>query len=250
MKKIFTLFLAIIVLLSFSEAGFAGVPGKTLSNAGFSKAPDSYELAKSKKKRRKSKSKKRGKSKGKGKEMQAAAGGGLFLGFPAGDFGTAYKMGFGLDVEGEYFLAPTFSAGLSTGYFSFKLKEDTITTGNAKVTPFLLKGNLYLSEGAFKPFIGLGVGMFYAHSKITVTVPTVIQNMVTGEDELFLLRTQFDDKQTKLGVAPNVGFLLGVTDNLNVMFNAKYNMMLSKETFGLPKNVSFIGVNLGVMLSF
>jgi opacity protein-like surface antigen len=249
MKKIFTLFLALVILLCFADEGIAAIPGKTLSNTGLSKAPDSYELAKSKKKRRKSK-RKGGKGKGKGKEMQAAVGGGLFLGLPAGDFGTAYKMGLGLDIEGEYFLAPTFSAGLSTGYFSFKFKSDSITSGNAKVTPFLLKGNIYLSEGAFKPYIGLGVGMFYAHSKITVTIPTLIQNMVTGEDELFLLRTQFDDKETKLGLAPNVGFLYGITDNLNVMFNAKYNMMLSKETFGLPKNLSFIGINLGVMLSF
>ena len=247
MKKIIALFCTVVFLLSFSEGSYSGTPGKRLSNSGFSKAPDAYELAKSKKKRRKSKSR-RGKSKG--GDMKAAAGGGLFLGLPSGDFGTAYKMGFGLDVEGEYFLAPTFSAGLSTGYFSFKLKGDTITTGSAKITPFLLKGNLYLSEGPFKPFIGLGVGMFYAHSKLTVSVPTIIPNMVTGQDELYVLRTEFDDKETKPGLAPNVGFLLGLTDNLNVMFNARYNMMMSKETFGLPKNLSYIGINLGVMLSF
>ncbi len=248
MKKSFFLFLIAILVFSFTETGTAGTTVKRISTEGISSPEEYFAMAK-KKKRRKPKSKSKSK-KGKGSSITAAAGGGLFLGLPMGDFGTAYKTGMGLDVEAEYFMAPTFSVGFNTGYFNFKLKADSITTGSAKVSPMLLKGTIYLSEGAFKPFIGLGVGMFYAHSKLTISVPTLYSNPVTGQDELLNLRTEFDDQETKPGVAPNLGFLYGVTDNLNVMFDARYNMMFSKESMGIPKSLSFIGINLGILLSF
>lgn len=204
-------------------------------------------LKKRKKRRKKGKKGKRG-----GKDMTMAFGGGLFVGVPLGDFGDAAKSGIGLNVEAEYFVTPQLSVGLNTGFYSFKYDKVVVGDGHSNIIPFLAKGSFYLSDGAFKPFLGMGIGLFGINSKYTFDILTIIQNPLNPMDfDTLMLTNEVVEKLTKFGIAPNAGFMYSISDNLNLHFALKYDMIFTAEKKdGIEtKNTSFLGLNFGILYS-
>ncbi len=134
-------------------------------------------MAVKKRKKRKS-SRRRSSGKGRGKSSQGGlnVGGGLTLGLPMGDFGKAVKTGVGLHIEGDYFVIPEISAGISTGYISFKTKSEDGESGKFSISPVMLKGNFYFMQEEIRPYIGLAVGLFFDQSTFENSWPTMFDN--------------------------------------------------------------------------
>lgn len=212
-------------------------------------ADDAFSMMLKKRKKKRRKSKRRGK--GRGSDVTMMAGGGLYLGLPMGEFGKSTKMGMGLNLDADYFVMPELALGVSTGLHSFKYKTDFADDGSFRMIPFMLKGSYYFMEDQIRPYVGLGLGLNFDQSKFEYTMPHYFINPVTSQMDTVMLKTKVVDKTTDFGLTPMAGVVIGVSDNLNLHFNAKYEMFFMKnEIEDKSETQGAIGLNLGLLFSF
>lgn len=247
MKKIILLFLVALFCFDSADAQMMFKPQQSHSYLpGLSSADDATEVLKKRKKRRK-----KGKRGKKGSDMTMAFGGGLFVGLPMGDFGDIAKTGFGLNVEAEYFVVPQFSVGVNTGFYNFGY-DAAVGDGSSKIFPFLAKGSFYLSDGPFKPYLSMGLGIFGINSKYTFNIESIIQNPLDPMDfDTLTLKAEVKEKLSKFGMAPAAGFIYTMSDNLHLHFGLKYDVIFTAEKKdGIEtKNTGFLGLNFGLLYS-
>jgi hypothetical protein len=69
--------------------------------------------------------------------------------------------------------------------------------------------------------------------------------------DTLMLTNEVVEKLTKFGIAPNAGFMYSISDNLNLHFALKYDMIFTAEKKdGIEtKNTSFLGLNFGILYS-
>jgi opacity protein-like surface antigen len=108
-------------------------------------------------------------------------GGGV--GSPSGTFSDVYKLGFGGNVYGDYWLAPNYSIGADIDGSFFNGKDDYITSlkttsypdpkATATLIGFGVHGMLaFPMEGSVHPFLTAGVGMYNGKFKVEDAGPT------------------------------------------------------------------------------
>lgn len=195
---------------------------------------------------------------------------GLFFNYayPTSDHGIGDKgdpryippgMGFGGSLDGNYWFAHNFSAGLEAGYLTF-MDEATsadgrIITTNAAAIPIMAKATVYLGGGIVKPYLELGAGYsLYTQTQSTLSI------LPTGPS---LTETKWD--QSGAIVSPRLGLKVDFTDQLSMKVNVQYNQMINKidgdkelevtvdgetTTLSAPglyaNNVGYLGINIGV----
>jgi opacity protein-like surface antigen len=158
---------------------------------------------------------------------QLKIGAGLNFGLPTGDFGDIAKLGIGGGISGKYMLNDNMSLGLGISYLSFTEKEDS--KGKYNILPIAANFSYYFATEGFKPYAGLDLGM---------------ASFVYKYDG-----TKFGDSETKLCFAPVVGFEYGFSDNLALDVNAKYMIVNMKDDDTGAKNLTYIGINAGLVFS-
>lgn len=253
MKKILLSALVFLMFfdLSTAQMAFSPVMPVPQGDGGTYLNPfDDDDLAK----RRRRKKRGRGRS----AEMGLVVAPTLSLGLPMGDFGKANKMGFGLNVDGLYFMEQL-GVGVNTGYHIFGFKEESgFSEGNQSIMPILAQGVFLFSTDEFKPYAGLGVGLFNSmfKGKISIEVPIGI-DPVTFEPIYETVTQDFDDSQSDFGVSPMAGFYFGINDKMSLNFNLRYNMIFTKEEVlqadltvkEESTTVSFLNANFGIAIS-
>jgi|GEM_PF-1093371 len=258
MKKLFLFFLIGIFAFDFAEAQmvFNGGPSQASAMPGYSQLDDySSLLAKKRRKKKRKSSRKKGRG---SSSPTAAVGVGLAYNLPMGAFAKedtiapAIKGGLGVNIDADYFVAPSFSVGVNTGYHGFKydLADDSLIKFTKKkyaVIPLNIKATYYFGEDAFKPYIGLNLGMFIINSKVAYSVKTDYYNPVTDSTEVLWMRSEKIDMMTKFGIAPMAGFLYDVSDQMALNFNVRYDNIMAKDEKNGFHNASFLGLNFGIL---
>ena len=72
-------------------------------------------------------------------------GAGALIGLPVGDASTYTSLAFGIDVLGEYAVAPSFGFTLSAGYVDFA-KKSGYSGFKTGLIPILIGGKYYFSD--------------------------------------------------------------------------------------------------------
>ena len=187
--------------------------------------------------------------------------------YPTSDFGFDDSedplylppgMAFGGSLEGNYWFAQNFSAGIEVGYlmFSDEITEinGTDITTNATAIPIMVKATYYMGRGIVKPYLELGAGYSLYTQKQSVT--EVIIDPVVFE-------TSWD--QSGAIISPRLGLKIDFTDQISMKINVQYNQMINKidgdhsvdisidgesSTETAPgmyaNNVGYLGVNAGI----
>lgn len=250
MKKV--LILLLLGILAFDVDAQLMFNTKTSSKGltGISASDEfSSMLAKKRKKRKSIKRKSMGKKRGSSSAGSGLnLGGGLAVGLPMSDFGKGYNTGFGLNIEGEYLVMPEISVGISTGYLTFKYKKDVLGgSGNFNMVPIMLNGKYYLMTDNVKPYVGLGLGLFIDKSKYEYNFPAFYDNPVSGEIETLQIKNKTSNSSTDFGIAPTVGTVFSMSDNLSFNVGARFNMFFFKDDLDKSHTYSFIGFNVGIL---
>lgn len=226
-KKLLLAVLAILLTIDLASAQMAFNPQpKTGDNLSTVISPDDNDdLAK--KRRRKSS---RGRGRGRGSDMGLLVSPSVGVGLPMGDFGDANKLGFGLTIDGLFFI-DQLGVGLSTGYHTFGYKEETgFSSGAQSFIPILAEAVYLFSTEDFKPYAGVGLGLYSvkASGDLSVSVPVGI-NPVTMEIIYETTTQSFSESKSNFGFAPVVGMYLTLNDKMMLTGSARYNMIMSKE---------------------
>jgi opacity protein-like surface antigen len=179
--------------------------------------------------------------------QEIRAGLGFFTGFPVSDFNYDVYTGYGVNVEGEYFINPALSVGLSTGYHSYKYDEIHFGIGHYSMIPVMARGAYYFMEGDFHPFAGLNAGVFLAKSKYDSVVEP--RSYLDPQTQLFVHKPGYikpiNKNSTVFGLTPVAGIVFKPYESVWLNCNLRYNLMFAEE-----KNLSSIGIHLGLMYSF
>ena len=155
--------------------------------------------------------------------------------------GTSWK---GWSIEGRKFLVDEVSFGAYLGYNGFFEERDRDlydidnTTINAKTwryvysLPILATAHYYVGEGVVRPYLGLGVGLYYLEQEI----------------QFGILRISED--YWKFGLAPELGFFIpfGVGSNVGTLLNAKFHQVFYNE--GNIGNLNYINYNIGIAIGY
>jgi hypothetical protein len=142
------------------------------------------------------------------------------------DVKSAYNSGFGGSLNAEFNIAKV-GIGLNVGDYFFLGKDLTgVTNSSFLCMPIIADVKYYFFPIIFKPFLGVGAGMFIDKSKFTISGTSI--SPTTSEN--------------KFGISPELGFALGLHTKLVV--SAKYNIILKGDG---DKTFDYISLNLGVM---
>jgi outer membrane protein W len=174
-------------------------------------------------------------------QIKVNVSGGLFK--PTGDFGDVAKMGFGGNVGGKYMLNEKMAVGASVGYYVASGSDDVIdlykflsgsndVKVNFTIIPIVGNFSYYFMTDGFKPYAGLDLGFYSAKGKLEIDGTDY-----TKEAGL--------EGETKLGLAPVVGFEYAFSDKLALDVNAKYNYIMTEEDA-----TTAFGLNVGVVFAF
>jgi hypothetical protein len=95
--------------------------------------------------------------------MELSAGGGTSI--PFGDFNTVAKTGYGLGVQGSFYVAPNIAIGGTIGYNSYGVDPAYDPSGDASMTiwEFSGQGKYLFMPGPVSPYAKASMGMY--HSK-------------------------------------------------------------------------------------
>jgi outer membrane protein W len=151
-------------------------------------------------------------------QIQIGASGGINK--ILGDAGEFYKMGFGGGLDARYFINPKLAVGLN---FSYLMHGWDVEGADASfnLMPISLTGSYFFSEEGFKPYAGLGLGMY--------------MNSVSGGGES-------ESGDSKIGFAPMAGFQYMFNDNLGLDVNLKYHYIMTEE-----EATTAFGANVGLV---
>ena len=147
---------------------------------------------------------------------------------PMGNFGDAYNTGFGFNLSGKYMLNDNMAVGLNLGYNAFGSEIEGFKSSMMPITALF---EYQFGDGPFKPYVGADLGLYIFGYKIEMTImgQTIKES---GSDMYF-------------GFAPVAGVLYGLSDNLSLNGNLKYNFVMSEGDAS-----TFLGINVGVVYSF
>jgi opacity protein-like surface antigen len=155
---------------------------------------------------------------------------------PVGSFGQFVNMGFGGMISATYSINDKIEIGFNTGMYVFKGTDFPVDTKpSANVMPVVADFKFYLSSDGFKPYAGLGLGMFLTTNSITT--PAKPAEFVGGA--LKSPATNLEIHKTssaKFGVAPSLGFMIG--DELKWGACVIYNITFS--------DANFVSINFGI----
>lgn len=174
--------------------------------------------------------------------------GGLGFGTPLSpeSFTDPYKMGFGLNIGGDYFLSPQLTVGTELSFNAFGLDEEglskqfefdeedevSISGGDFSDFEFLATAKYY-----FQPlqqstnFYGLG-GLGFANSRISdITFESPIYGKITSESE----------SSTDLMMSLGVGVRRQLNAKLNLLVEARYNFIFADD------NPTYLPVRVSLM---
>ncbi len=159
------------------------------------------------------------------------------LGLPMGDFGKLASTGFGGGLQGRYHVNDNLAVGLNLGYYTFGgVSIDLGSLGKISssynIIPITLSGEYYFSDGDFKPFAALDLGMY----SLGANVESTSNGVTTSADA---------DRLNKFGFGIGAGAAYGLSDNLDLISSVKYNTILDDAS-----NLNWIGVNVGVSMKF
>ena len=176
--------------------------------------------------------------------------------------GVSYSMGFGIGktydyinetsftgftVEGHKLIKPYFSVGIMTGWNIFSEKSNTtINLGSASISgeqarywniiPIMVNASLYYknSNSRFTPFVRVHAGTYYIMQRFDIGVYTV------------------NNDNWHFGLAPEVGFMINLSREMDILVNGKYNHAFDSGTrlSGDSNNKNtFFTINLGISYS-
>ena len=145
--------------------------------------------------------------------------------FPVGDFGKAFKTGFGFTATGRYLLADHIAIGLNLGYNSFGVKD--LDGYKASLVPVTALFEYHLTFGKIKPYAGLDMGVY----RFAIRVKSGGVKQTTAE--------------TDFGIAPAIGADYALTQKLALNASLKFNHVFTSDD-----DLSYVGLNVGAVYSF
>lgn len=144
------------------------------------------------------------------------------------NFSDYYNSGFGGSLNAEFNIAKI-GVGLNVGDYFFKGKDNSgVTSATFSALPILVDVKYYFFPIIFKPFLGIGGGMYSENEKVTVSI--------AGNS------ASSSSSGSHFGFAPEVGFALGLHTKLT--FSAKYNIVPQGSGNG---TFDYLSLNLGIM---
>lgn len=190
------------------------------------------------------------------------------LGLPIGDLADANKTGFGASVDALYFM-DQLGFGLYTGYHSLPadaaagisiegMGAGVEIDGSTNFIPILPEVIYLFGTDEFKPYGGLGLGIYSITSKGTMTGEINLgQDPFTGEPITMSMDTDYDDSSTEFGLSPVFGMMYSLSDQVLLKADARMNMMFVTEEYeDINGNVTeesttynYIGINLGITIN-
>ncbi len=162
---------------------------------------------------------------GSGTQAQVRVGGQLAPVFPIGKFSRAVKAGFALGAGVKFDVKENVLAGLELNWYRFSTGFENYTNNYTTLTASL--EYLFTSIAQLTPYMGLSAGVYRFSPRI--------QNLPVADNSVV----------TSLGVAPTVGVLYALQENLDLNVNLKFNIAFSKE-----ENNAFIPLNIGLLYKF
>ncbi len=254
MKKLFLALLVILLTFDQATAQAAYIPEPLPSAADDQNATYSDDDLDDMQKRRRRKSRR---GRGRGADMGLTISPQLMLGMPMGDLGESNNMGFGLTVDGTYYM-DQFGVGITTGYHMFGWKEELgMSSGNQSFIPILVQANYLLSTDDFKPYVGLGLGFFSGLSSYEMSVEIPIGIDGNGNPIFETVTQDFSEGSFDFGLSPFAGFYYNLNDQMHLTGGLRYNMVMTKtETIQADltfkeENItlSYLTINFGIAIS-
>ena len=165
---------------------------------------------------------------------------------PLGDL-SAYADGTSLrgwSIDGRKFTTDEVSIGGYIGYNGFYEERaralydiDNVTINSQTwryvyALPVLVTAHYYIGEGMVRPYVGLGVGLYYI------------------EQELQFSSFRISEETWKFGLAPEVGAFIpfGLGSNVGALINVKFHQVFYEEqNIG---NLNYINYNFGLAFSY
>ena len=152
------------------------------------------------------------------------------IALPMGDFGDAYKMGFGGTGTFAYHINPMLDVTGSVGYLTWSGKDADYTFSSI---PVLVGARYYFGQGKFHPYVAGELGMYFSTFDVpAVTIPgfgTFGGGSESGSD---------------FGFGAGAGFLYQLSPKLDLDVNAKFSSISSSGS-----SSSFINIMAGVLVA-
>ena len=149
------------------------------------------------------------------------------IALPMGDFADGYDMGFGGNALFAYRVSPNADVTFSAGYLTWSGKEADYTFSSI---PVMAGGKYLFGKGKFLPYINGELGAHF----VTVDIPGF-----EFEGETYGGGSASD---TYFGWGAGAGFLYQIGNNMNLDFNAKYNMIMSEDN-----STDYVSVMVGLL---
>ena len=136
------------------------------------------------------------------------------IAFPMGDFGDGFDMGFGGSAIFAYHASPNADVTVSAGYLTWSGKDESNVTFSS--IPVMVGGKYLFGKGKFHPYVAGELGAHF----VSVDLPEyVIEGITFGGGS---------SSDTYFGWGAGAGFLYQIGNNMDLDFNAKYNMIMSE----------------------
>lgn len=154
--------------------------------------------------------------------LELSAGGGTSI--PFGDFNSVAQPGYGLGVQGAFYVAPTVAVGGAIGYNSYGVDPAIDPSGNASMSIWEFSGNMkYLfMPGPISPYGKVSMGMY--HSKASAYGMTASSN--------------------DLGIGGGVGAQMRIPTS-NIGF---FGEMTANSVFTSGSSTNFYSIRAGINL--
>lgn len=140
---------------------------------------------------------------------------------PTGNFSDGFKTGFGINAVGKYMLNENMALGLNLGYSRFGTSVEGFSGSMIPITGLF---EYHFGTGNIKPYIGADLGLYDYMVKIKIL----------GESS--------SDSKIYFGFAPTAGALYGLSDNLSLCANLKYNYVTTEG-----HAATWLGINVGAI---
>lgn len=183
------------------------------------------------------------------------------LGLPMGDLADQNKMGFGLTVDALYYI-DQLGVGIGTGFHSFGLADDLgYNSGSQSYIPILAQATYMFSTAEFKPYLGVGVGLYQTMLRGELVVPTIVGVDPVTQEPIFEDLTQdVSTNSGDFGLAPMAGFYYTLNDQMHLSGGLRYNMIMTEVEYSVTvagqtisesesKTFSYLTINFGIGIS-
>lgn len=135
---------------------------------------------------------------------------------PTGYFEDAVDVGYGTSFNFNYSVFSNFEITISSGYFNCGYKENLEDYSfKFQTIPLLIGAKLDLTDFDFIPYIGIEGGIYFSKYVLDINDFSLGKISVTTNDK-------------HLGVAPQVGFRMNISDDFDLDVCTKYNLLKNK----------------------